>query len=129
MRNRIFVIVILFFVAALPVLAQKNSATLDLVNKSNYTITVKIMRCSGGLFTTRVLYPFASSTVYFTKSGQFYTKTKAEKTFDTIYKRGNSFEVYCEDDGYTSGSLEFYVSAGSGMQGQSISKAEFDSNE
>ena len=87
------------------------------------------MRNEGGLYTTRVLNPHSSSTVTFSKSGYFYTKTKAEKGMETIYKKGGVFDVYVGSDGYSEGELEFYVSEGYGSSGQSISKAEFEKNE
>lgn len=105
----------------------QQNAVIHISNRSDYTITVKVMRVNGGLYATRTIDPRSSSSVSFEKSGDFYTKTKAEKGLETLYKKGNSFNVYCESDGYTEGTLEFYVS-GYGSSGQSISKAEFEKN-
>lgn len=105
----------------------QQNAVIHISNRSDYTITVKVMRVNGGLYTTRTIGPRSSSSVSFEKSGDFYTKTKAEKGLETLYKKGSIFNVYCEADGYTEGTLEFYVS-GYGSSGQSISKAEFEKN-
>ena len=108
--------------------AYAQSAKVTIKNRSEYTITVKVMKDEGGLYSTVCLAPHNSSTVSFPKSGNFYTKTKAEKGWETLYKMGSSFNVYCESDGYTEGTLEFYVSSTGGASGQSISKAEFEKN-
>lgn len=105
----------------------QQNAVITISNRSDYTITVKIMKVGGGHYTTRTIGPKSSSSVSFANSGDFYTKTKAEKGLETLYKKGGSFNVYCESDGYTEGTLEFYVS-GYGSSGQTISKAEFEKN-
>lgn len=104
------------------------NATVTISNRSEYTITVKVMKSEGGLYSTVNLSPRSSRTVSFPKSGNYYTKTKAEKGWETLYKMGNSFNVYCERDGYTEGTLEFYVSSTGGASGHSISKSEFEKN-
>ena len=105
----------------------QQNAVITISNRSDYTITVKIMRAGGGLYTTRSIGPRSSSSVSFANSGDFYTKTKAEKGLETLYKKGSIFNIYCESDGYTEGTLEFYVS-GYGSSGQNISRAEFEKN-
>ena len=100
-----------------------------LINKSNYTITVKVMKASGGLYATRILQPRSRAIVSFPQSGYYYTKTKVEKGLETLYRRGSIFDVYCGIDGYTEGELQFFVSEGYGPSGQSISRAEFEKNE
>ena len=55
-------------------------ASLCIYNKSEYTLTVKIMRNNGGgLYSTISIPAKSSRTVYFSNSGSFYTKLKAEK--------------------------------------------------
>lgn len=109
--------------------AFAKNASITISNRSDYTITVKVMRLDGGLYTTRVLAPHSNSTVSFPKSGYYYTKTKAEKSWEsTIYKKGSAFDVYCESDGYTEGTLEFYVSSYGGASGSTISASEFEKN-
>lgn len=105
------------------------SASLTISNRSDYTITVKVMNVNGGLYTTRCIGPRSSSTVGFGSSGYYYTKTKAEKAYSgTLYRKGGSFKVQNDSFGYTQGTLEFYVSGGYGTSGQSISRAEFEKN-
>lgn len=45
-----------------------------------------------------------------------------------LYRKTGSFFVQCNENGYTEGTLEFYVSSGTGGSGQGISKSEFESN-
>ena len=104
------------------------SAKVSICNRSEDTITVKVMKSEGGLHSTVCLSPRSSRTVSFPKSGNFYTKTKAEKGWETLYKMGSQFNVYCENDGYTERTLEFYISSTGGASGQSISKSEFEKN-
>ncbi len=105
------------------------NASITIRNKSDYTLTVKVMRCEGGLYSTVRIGPRGSSTVAFGASGDFYTKTKAEKSFETIYKMGDGFHVTCTSTQYTEGTLEFYVSSSVyGPSSHNISKAEFEKN-
>ena len=107
-----------------------HNATLTIINKSDYTMTVKVMKQYGGLYQTVYISPGSYSTVSFSRSGNFYTKTKAEKKFSgTLYKKGGVFSIQCDDKGYTTATLEFVItSSGGGSMGQSISKAEFEKN-
>ena len=60
-----------------------------------------------------------------------FTKTKAVKDGilgETLYRKGGTFTVQCDSEGYTEGTLEFYVSSGTGGSGQGISKSEFEKN-
>lgn len=117
---------IVCFIAVFCANAQNSQAKLTISNRSDYTITVKVMRAEGGLYATRTISAHSSSTVSFSKTGRYYTKTKAQKGIETLYRQGGTFEMQCDDTGYTEGTLEFYVSGGSGASGQSISKAEFE---
>lgn len=111
-------------------LSQSKSASLTIVNKSDYTLTVKILRTNErGLYRTVMISPRSSSIVTFSSTDNFYTKTKAVKDGilgETLYRKGGTFVIQCDSKGYTEGILEFYVSSGSGMSGQGISKAEFE---
>lgn len=51
----------------------QQNAVIHISNRSDYTITVKVMRVNGGLYTTRTIGPRSSSSVSFEKSGDFYT--------------------------------------------------------
>lgn len=103
-------------------------ATVTIRNKSNITITVKVMKEQSRLHSQVVVEPQSSKLVSFPESGNFYTKTKAEKGLNALYKMGKTFNVYCEEYKYTEGTLEFYVYSTGGALGQSISKAEFEKN-
>lgn len=105
------------------------NASLTIQNRSSYTLTVKIMRTGGrGLYQTLVISPQSSGYVSFSRSDTFYTKTKASKSFETLYKKSGTFSIQCDENGYSQATMEFYVSSGSGSPGQSISKNEFESN-
>lgn len=118
--------------AAQPTTTQtqaRTAATLEIVNRSAYTLTVKILRASGrGLYATVCISPNSSTVVYFSATDRFFTKTKAEKGWETLYRKGNEFSVRCDDYGYSQGRLQFYVSGGNGSAGQNISRSEFESN-
>lgn len=109
----------------------KNSATasLTIMNRSSYTLTVKIMKTGGrGLYQTVSISPKSSNIVSFYSSDTFFTKTKASKGLETLYKKSGMFSIQCDAEGYSQATLEFFVSSGSGGTGQGISKAEFESN-
>lgn len=112
--------------------AQSTSASITIMNRSDYSLTVKIMKTGGrGLYRTVNISPKSSSTVSFYSNDSYYTKTKATKGGlipETLYRKTGSFTVQCDENGYTEGTLEFYVSSGSGGSGQGISKSEFESN-
>ena len=102
-------------------------ASLTIQNQSSYTMTIKIMKTNGrGLYQIVTIAPHSSSTVYFSRSDTFYTKSKATKGMETIYKKTSPFTIQCDETGYSQATLQFFVSSGSGGTGQSISKAEFE---
>ena len=110
-------------------ISSSNSASLTIMNHSSYSLTVKIMKTGGrGLYQIVSIAPKSSSTISFYKSDNFFTKTKASKGYETLYKKSGIFSIQCDDSGYSQATLEFYVSSGSGGTGQGISKAEFESN-
>ena len=57
------------------------SAKVIICNRSEYTITVKVMKSEGGLHSTVCLSPRSSRTVSFPKSGNFYTKRRDGRPF------------------------------------------------
>lgn len=108
---------------------SSTNASLTIQNRSSYTLTVKIMRTGGrGLYQTLSISPKSSGSVTFSRSDTFYTKTKASKGLETLYKKTSSFSIQCDETGYSQATLEFFVSSGHGGTGQGISKAEFESN-
>jgi len=105
------------------------NASLTIQNRSSYTLTVKIMRTGGrGLYQTLHISPKSSGYVSFSRSDTFYTKTKASKGLETLYKKTGLFSIQCDEAGYSQATLEFFVSSGHGGTGQGISKAEFESD-
>ena len=105
------------------------NASLTIQNRSFYTVTIKIMRTGGrGLYQTLSISPKSSGSVTFSRSDTFYTKTKASKGLETLYKKTSPFSIQCDETGYSQATLEFFVSSGHGGTGQGISKAEFESN-
>lgn len=113
--------------------SQSQYATLTILNRSDYALTIKIMHYGGrGLYRTVYISPRSSSSVSFSASGNFYYKAKAEKggfLGETLYRKGSPFSIQCDASGYTEASLEFFVSSGGGASGQGISKSEFEKNE
>ena len=102
-------------------------ASLTIQNQSSYTMTIKIMKTNGrGLYQIVTIAPHSSSTVYFSRSDTFFTKSKATKGMETICKKTSPFTIQCDETGYSQATLQFFVSSGSGGTGQSISKAEFE---
>ena len=108
------------------------SASITIMNRSDYSLTVKIMKTGGrGLYRTVSISPHSSSVVSFSSSDSYYTKTKATKGGlipETLYRMSGAFSVRCDEFGYTEGTLEFYVSSGAGGSGQGISRSEFESD-
>ena len=112
--------------------SQSANASITISNRSDYALTVKILKTGGrGLYQTVYISPKSSRMVTFSSSDTYFTKTKAVKDGifgETLYRKGGSFSVQCDSRGYTEGTLEFYVSSGNGGSGQGISKSEFESN-
>lgn len=110
--------------------AQSHNASITIRNRSEYALTVKVLKTGGrGLYRTIYISPKSSSVVSFSRSDSFFTKTKAVKDGilgETLYRKGGTFTVQCDSEGYTEGTLEFYVSSGTGGSGQGISKSEFE---
>jgi hypothetical protein len=108
------------------IMAQQ--ASLKISNSSDYNLTVKIMKYSGGLYSTLYIPAKQSRTTYFSRTGWFYTKTKAVKSMSqTLYmKDDKAFEIVCDERGYSENSMTYYVSEYGGSAGESISKSEFE---
>lgn len=108
---------------------SNEKASLSISNKSDYTLTIKVMRSNGGgLYATVTIPARSSRIVYFSKSGSFYTKMKAEKGLETLYKQDSPFSIQCDRSGYTEASMSYYISSYGGSAGQTISKSEFEKN-
>ena len=128
MRNKLL---LLGFLLLLPLCILKaEQASLSVTNSSNYTLTVKIMKYGSGLYRTLYIPAKETRTAYFSNTGWFYTKTKAEKSMSaTLYKKDEEcFEIVCDHRGYSQATMTYYVSDYGGNAGESISRAEFEND-
>lgn len=122
----------LFFVSL--TLKLQAQANLTIENNSKRTMTVKVMKGTGvgDLFETVTISAFGRSTIYFSESGYYFTKTKAVLSGrDPIYRKGEAFEVTNDSRGYSVLTLTFSItesSVPSATGGKQISKTEFDKN-
>ncbi|MBO5811105.1 MAG: hypothetical protein J6R32_09825 [Bacteroidales bacterium] len=108
---------------------NKTSASITFQNKSEYTMTLKIMNYWGGLYRTVVLSPYSSSTVYFNSSSSYKLKIKAVKNGSASYHDGGTFSVTCTDYEWTEGTMTFSLSSYGDGLGPRISAKEFESND
>jgi len=110
-----------------------SQARLTIENDSQRRMTVKVMESNYGadeLYNTVYIQPYQSKTIYFSTTGHYYTKTKAELSgSETIYRKGDPFRVYNGTDGYSVMTLTFTIKETNIPQasgGKSISKKEFE---
>lgn len=126
MKNKLLIIAV--FLLSHICTAFAEDATLSISNSSDYYLTVKIMKYGGGLYTTLYIPAKQTSTAYFSKTGWFYTKTKAEKSnSSTLYRKDyQPFEMVCDHRGHSQNSMTYCISEGGSGAGKSISKSEFE---
>lgn len=108
------------------------SAQLTINNHSNRTLTVKVMKQTGGLYTTLYVRAQQSRTCYIDQQGYYYTKTKAEKSFgETIYSQDDAFFVQNNSQGYSVLSITYWIEESQYPQssGTHISKSQFENDE
>lgn len=130
--KKIYFLNLVFSFFALPAVDQK--AELHIVNNSGRLLTVKVMHHSQSTDDSKYslfrVNPHSSAVEHFSKTGQFYLKTKAElPEKETIYKKGNPFEVYVGRDGYSVLTITYTITekaVKNPMEGKEISKAEFE---
>lgn len=104
------------------------NASITFKNKSNYTMTIRVLYSNGGCYGTVTLPPYASRTMSFLRTAAFKMKIKAESGNIISYHDGGHFSVTCNDYEYTEGTIEFSLSShGTGL-GPRISEKEFLSN-
>jgi hypothetical protein len=108
-------------------------ARLTIVNQSQRQMTVKVMEISGDgdtLHDTISINASGSQTVYFSKTGDYFTKTMAVLSGrEPIYQKGQPFRVYVGTDGYSVMTVTFSITESAVPQvtgGKQISKEEFD---
>lgn len=110
-------------------------ARLTVVNKSARVMTVKLMKGyndRGTLKETVNINAYESRLIYFSEGGTYFTKTKAIIAGkEPMYRRGQSFQVTNDSDGYSILTLTFVIKESIIPQasgGKQISKTEFDQN-
>lgn len=103
-------------------------ASIVFKNKSDYTMTLKIIKQYGGLYTTVTLYPRSSRTVNFSSTSSYKLKIKAIHDGRPSYHDGGKFSVTCNEYEWTEGSMEFMLSTYGNGLGPTISAKEFESN-
>lgn len=115
--------------------AVNAQARLTIVNNSQRTMTVKVMKGyegDGSLYETVTISSYSSSTIYFSESGYYFTKTKAVLNGkEPVYQKGQPFQVTNDRTGYSVMTLTFSIKESAVPQvtgGKKISKAEFDKN-
>lgn len=108
-------------------------ARIDIVNNSSRNMTVKVMKIdsnNGELFEKVFISPNGTKSVYFSQTGYYFTKTKAELFGkEPVYRKGELFNVYNGVDGYSVLTLTFTIKESSTPSisgGKSITKKEFD---
>lgn len=107
---------------------SQQKASITFKNKSDYTMTLKVMKLYGGLYTTVTLSPHSSRTVTFSNTSSYKLKIKAVHNGRPSYHDGGKFSVTCNEYEWTEGAMEFMLSTyGSGL-GPTISAKEFESN-
>lgn len=108
--------------------ASQQQASITFKNKSDYTMTLKIMKEYGGVYSTVILSPRSSRTVSFSSTSSYKLKIKAVHNGIASYHDGGNFSVTCNEYEWTEGTMEFMLSTyGSGL-GPRISAKEFESN-
>lgn len=128
---KLFLLFALLLFASLQLQAQ---ARLTVENNSQRSMSVKVMKGSGKgtLHKTVTISSYSSETIYFSESGQYFTKTKAVlKGKEPVYQKGKLFQVTNDDSGYSVMTLTFSIKESTVPQisgGKNISKSEFDQN-
>lgn len=126
-----FISFLLLLFASLQLQAQ---ARLTVENNSQRSMTVKVMKGSGKgtLYKTVTISSYSSETIYFSESGQYFTKTKAVlKGRNPVYQKGQPFRVTNDETGYSVMTLTFSITESAIPHltgGKQISKSEFDQN-
>lgn len=107
---------------------NKQLASITFKNKSDYTMTLKIIKSYGGLYSTITLSPRSSNTVTFSSTSSYKLKIKAVHNGISSYHDGGKFSVTCNEYEWTEGTMEFMLSIYGDGLGPRISAKEFESN-
>ena len=117
---------------AIAVIGQR--AELHLVNNSARSLTIKVMQKNDStadtMYSILSVSPNGQASEYFAMSGSFYLKSAASlQDKDTIYEKGNPFQVYVGNDGYSVLTITYSITESNvpnPLNGKRISKSEFD---
>jgi hypothetical protein len=114
-------------------LLSLGQARLSISNNSQREMTVKVMKESGTaakVHEITTIVPHGTKTVYFSETGDYFTKTKAVvKGKHPVYQKGKPFHVVNNKDGYSVLTLTFSIKESNVPEvtgGKQISKEEFD---
>jgi len=128
LKSILFILTLLFSVSSF-----SQQASLTIVNNSQRSMSVKVMRGSSGkgeLHEKVTISANSSETVYFSQSGNYFTKTKASLDGRTpICRKGKPFKVTSDETGYSVLTLTFTIKESKVPQvmgGVQISQKEFD---
>lgn len=107
---------------------SQQKASITFKNKSDYTMTLKVMKLYGGLYTTVTLSPHSNRIVTFSNTSSYKLKIKAVHNGRPSYHDGGIFSVTCNEYEWTEGTMEFMLSTYGNGLGPTISAKEFESN-
>lgn len=124
-------IITILTLCLISIMTFAESATFTVQNLSERTLTVKIMKLDGGLYTTIYVPAKSTRSTNIYAQGYYYTKTKAEKQWsETLYSKDEAFFVQNNSQGYSVLTVTYWVEESKYPQssGQRISKSEFESD-
>lgn len=142
MRKYLFIIIMLFVSSIITYahvkwdycssscikIQKEQQASITFINKSDYIMTLKIIKSYGGLYTTITLSPHSSRIVTFSNTSSYKLKIKAVHNGIPSYHDGGNFSVTCNEYEWTEGTMEFMLSVYGNGLGPRISAKEFESN-
>lgn len=129
---KIILSVSFMFLVTTEISGQQASLTIE--NNSQRTMTVKVMKGvgKGALHKVVTISSYGADTIYFSESGQYFTKTKGVlKGRNPVFQKGKPFAVTNDETGYSVMTLTFSITESAIPQvtgGKQISKTEFDQN-
>ena len=108
-------------------------ARIDIENNSMRLMTVKVMKSDSGNGTLHRIVEipsYSTETVFFSETGNYFTKTKAILDGKKpVFRKGERFKVYNGADGYSVLTLTFTITESNVVQasgGKEITKSEFE---
>jgi len=113
-------LILFLLLATTPMNVMAQQASLTIINKLNRYLTTKIIKGSekkGTLYQTVAIAPKGKEIAYFVEPGRYFTKSMAiliakDTTLknDTIYSKGNPFDVIADNKrGYSNITVKFSI--------------------